>query len=83
MKNGMVLDSPTIFGAANGKLLGAGEAGAEVIIGANSLYDMIRNASQGTTINMTVTGGNVSANELADIVMDKLTNTIRRNNQRW
>ena len=83
MQNGIILDEPTIFGAANGKLLGAGEAGAEVIIGANSLYDMIRNASQGTTINMTVNGGNVSANELADIVMDKLTTTIRRNNQRW
>ena len=83
MKNGMILDSPTIFGAANGKLLGAGEAGAEVIIGANSLYDMIRNASQGTTINMTVNGGNVSANELAEIVADKLTTQIRRNNQRW
>jgi len=83
MKNGMVLDQPTIFGASNGKLLGAGEAGAEVIIGANSLYDMIRNASQGTTVNMVVNGGNVSANELAEIVMDKLTTTIRRNNQRW
>lgn len=83
MKNGMILDQPTIFGAANGKLLGAGEAGAEVIIGANSLYDMIRNASQGTTVNMVVNGGNVSANELAEIVMDKLTTTIRRNNQRW
>lgn len=83
MKNGIILDQPTIFGAANGKLLGAGEAGAEVIIGANSLYDMIRNASQGTVVNMTVNGGNVSPNELADIVVDKLTNTIRRNNQRW
>ena len=83
MKNGMILDQPTIFGASNGKLLGAGEAGAEVIIGANSLYDMIRNASQGTTVNMVVNGGNVSANELAEIVMDKLTTTIRRNNQRW
>lgn len=83
MKNGMILDSPTIFGAMNGKLLGAGEAGAEVVIGANSLYDMIRNASQGTTINMTVNGGNVSANELAEIVVDKLTTQIRRNNQRW
>ena len=83
MKNGIILDEPTIFGAANGKLLGAGEAGAEVIIGANSLYDMIRNASQGTTINMTVNGGNVSANELAGIVIDKLKNEISRNNNRW
>lgn len=83
MKNGMILDEPTIFGAMNGKLLGAGEAGAEVIIGANSLYDMIKNASQGTTINMTVNGGNVSATELADIVIDKLTTRIQRGNQTW
>lgn len=82
MKNGMILDQPTIFGAANGKLLGAGEAGSELIIGTNSLMDMISKVS-GTTVNMTVNGGNISANELADIVVDKLTTTIRRNNQRW
>lgn len=82
MKNGMILDSPTIFGAANGKLLGGGEAGSELIIGTNSLMDMISKAS-GMTVNMTVNGGNVSANELADIVVDKLTTTIKRNNQRW
>ena len=83
MNKGMILDSPTIFGMQNGKLLGAGEAGSEIVIGANSLYDMIRNASQGTTVNMTVNGGNVSPNELANIVIDKLTTEIRRNNQRW
>ena len=83
MKNGMILDEPTIFGAANGRLLGAGEAGSELIIGTNSLMDMIQKATSGTTVNMTVNGGNVSANELADIVVDKLTTTIRRNNQRW
>ena len=82
MKNGMILDQPTIFGAANGKLLGGGEAGSELIIGTNSLMDMISKAS-GMTVNMTVNGGNVSANELADIVVDKLTTTIKRNNQRW
>ena len=82
MKNGMILDQPTIFGAANGKLLGGGEAGSELIIGTNSLMDMISKAS-GMTVNMTVNGGNVSANELANIVVDKLTTTIKRNNQRW
>ena len=82
MKNGMILDSPTIFGAANGKLLGAGEAGSELIIGTNSLMDMISKAS-GTTVNMVVNGGNVSANELADIVIDKLTTTIQRGNNTW
>lgn len=54
MKNGMILNSPTIFGASNGHLLGAGEAGPEVVVGASSLYRMIQGAV-GNTYN---TGGN-------------------------
>lgn len=85
MKNGMILDSATIFGAANGRLLGAGEAGSETIVGTNSLMNMIQQAvgTNGMTVNMTVNGGNVSANELASIVIDKLTTQIQRNNNRW
>ena len=84
MKNGMILNNPTIFGMMNGKLLGAGEAGSETIVGTNSLMDMITKAvGQSPTVNMVVNGGNVSATELADIVIDKLTATIQRNNQRW
>lgn len=45
MDKGMILDSPTIFGASNGNLLGAGEAGSETIVGTQSLMDMISNAS--------------------------------------
>lgn len=45
MQNGMILDNPTIFGAMNGRLLGAGEAGPEAVIGVNSLQSMIRSAS--------------------------------------
>jgi hypothetical protein len=44
MDKGMILDSPTIFGAMNGKLLGAGEAGSETVVGTNSLMSMIDNA---------------------------------------
>lgn len=44
MDDGMILDSPTIFGAANGKLLGAGEAGSETIVGTKSLMSMIQQA---------------------------------------
>ena len=44
MKNPMLLDSPTIFGMQGGKLLGAGEAGAEVVSGASKLMSMIRDA---------------------------------------
>lgn len=46
MDNPMVLDSPTIFGynPAAGKFLGAGEAGTEVVAGADTLKTMIREA---------------------------------------
>ena len=44
MNNPMILNSPTIFGMNDGKLLGAGEAGSEVVSGADKLMSMIRNA---------------------------------------
>lgn len=45
MDKGMILDKPTIFGSQNGKLLGAGEAGSETVVGTQSLMEMINNAS--------------------------------------
>lgn len=44
MANGMILNNPTIFGMMNGKLLGAGEAGPEVVAGAGSLSAMIQSS---------------------------------------
>lgn len=44
MNGGMILNSPTIFGAAGGKLLGGGEAGPEAVVGVGSLQSMITNA---------------------------------------
>ncbi len=46
MDNAMLLQSPTIFGysEASGNLLGGGEAGNEVVAGANTLMGMIQNA---------------------------------------
>lgn len=44
MEDGMILNSPTIFGAANGRLLGGGEAGSEAVVGVDSLRSMIREA---------------------------------------
>lgn len=44
MENGMILNDPTIFGAAGGKLLGGGEAGPEAIVGVDSLRTMIGEA---------------------------------------
>lgn len=44
MNNAMLLNSPTIFGMSGGNLLGAGEAGQEVVAGSDTLMGMIRNA---------------------------------------
>lgn len=46
MDNPMILNSPTIFGynAASGQFLGGGEAGSEVVSGANTLMNMIQAA---------------------------------------
>lgn len=45
MNNPMILDAPTIFGTSNGQMLGAGEAGAEVVSGRDTLMRMISDAS--------------------------------------
>jgi hypothetical protein len=58
MKNGMILDNPTIFGMQDGKLLGGGEAGAEVVAGLGSLMGMIQNAVN--TANQTTNFGGVN-----------------------
>ena len=47
MENGMILNSPTIFGAANGRLLGGGESGPEAVVGVDSLRTMIQSAVKG------------------------------------
>lgn len=45
MDNPMILDAPTIFGMSNGQMLGAGEAGSEVVAGRDTLMKMINQAS--------------------------------------
>lgn len=88
MQNGMILDSPTIFGAAGGKLLGGGEAGAEAVVGVNSLKSMIQQAvasGLGVTNNSTNYGGvNIvvygapgqSVSELADIIEERINANV-------
>ena len=60
MQSGMILNSPTIFGAMNGKFLGAGEAGSETVVGTNSLMQMIQAATaqaSGPVINVYASEG--------------------------
>ena len=46
MPSGMILDGPSVFGMNGKTLLAGGEAGKEVIVGANSLMGMIHSAVQ-------------------------------------
>ena len=89
MKNGLILDSPTIFGMMNGTLLGGGDAGSETVVGTHSLLDMIRNAVSSMANIQTVNYGGVTVNvyakpgqdikALADEIEDRINlNTIRR-----
>ena len=60
----------------NGKLLGAGEAGPEVVVGASSLSQLVTNAvaaGGGRTVVINVYGAEgQSVEELAEIIADKI-----------
>ena len=85
MENGMILDNPTIFGAMGGKLLGGGEAGAEVVAGLDSLMGMIQSAVNnasttnygGVTIVVNAAKGQ-SVTEIAEAVEQRLNSNYMR-----
>ena len=58
MNNGMILNSPTIFGMSGNRMLGGGEAGPEAVVGVSSLMDMIQNAVGNTQ--MAADTGNIT-----------------------
>ena len=89
MEQGMIMNGPTIFGMNNGRLMGGGEAGPEVVVGASSLYDMIRSAVGSTTNNY---GGNniyvygapgQDVKELAREIADIINGDIRAEGAVW
>lgn len=57
MDDGMILTSPTIFGARGNTLLGGGEAGAEAVVGVSSLRSMIKEAIADQTAALSGLGG--------------------------
>lgn len=78
MNTPYLLDGATIFGAANGKLLGGGEAGSELVIGTDKLMSMMREATIGgrdIIINVYGTQGQ-NVRELAKEVSKELQNLI-------
>ena len=88
MDNGMILNSPTIFGMKGNQLLAGGEAGSEAVVGTQSLMEMIRNAvasmAGGTTINYGGVNINLYATEnqdireLADEIEYRINNNVLR-----
>lgn len=81
MDDGMILDSPTIFGSQNGRLLAGGEAGPEVVVGASSLMQMIRKAtggSGGVNVSVVVNGNVENYDELAETIGQKLQQQMAR-----
>ena len=70
-----LLNNATIFGEQNGKLLGGGEVGSELVVGTDKLISMMKEAVgvDARPINMYIYGAEgQSVEALADAVCDKL-----------
>lgn len=77
MNEPYLLNNATIFGAANGRLLGGGEAGSELVVGTNKLMSMIRQATgvQQRPIIMNIYGAEgQDIRELAKAVSEEFVN---------
>lgn len=82
MNTGVILNEPTIFGMSGNTLLGAGEAGPEVVAGASSLYNMIRSAvseesAAGETVINVYGAPGQDVRALAQIVADLVNHEVR------
>ena len=83
MKDGMILNNPTIFGMQDGHLLAGGEAGSEAVVGTQSLMKMIQSAVDNAnkitygdlTVNVVSYGTN--ATEIADEIGLELNRKLR------
>ena len=77
MNQPYILDGATIFGAMNGRMLGGGEAGKEIIMGLNKFKDYA--GSNVVNINMTINGAKgQDVNVLADRVAERIYQQVRR-----
>lgn len=85
MNEPLLLNGATIFGMNNGKLLGGGEAGSEMIVGTNKLMEMMRAAvGDGHPININVYGAEgQSVDALADKIAYKLEELTQRKAAVW
>lgn len=69
MNQAYVLNGASIFGSMNGKLLGGGEKGSEMIVGTQYLLDMIQRASSGKD-NLAVTAFESMTNRIVGIMAE-------------
>lgn len=89
MSNGMILNNPTIFGMMNGSLLAGGEAGSEVVVGANSLRNMIQSAVESSSkivnapisLSVTVNGNVDDPSGFAKNIADELATLMNRESE--
>lgn len=72
MDNGMILNSPTLFGfdPKTGKFLGGGEAGSEIVVGTQSLMSMIAQVVSNSLRGLVdIIKSNKVAEDVGDIVI--------------
>lgn len=82
MDNAVLLDGASIFGAMNGKLLGGGEAGREVIVSYDKLAKMIGGGT--TNINVVVNpSAGMDERELADMVARRIQQSVNNRRAVW
>lgn len=82
MNDAFLLDGATIFGASNGRLLGGGEAGKEVILGLDKLKEYA--GSTVVNVDMTVNAApGQSAEEIAREVSDRIQREVLRKRAVW
>lgn len=72
MDNGMILNSPTIFGMKGNSLLAGGEAGSETVVGTKSLLSMIEKTVNAVAGGATYNYGGVNVNVYAAAGQDEM-----------
>ena len=76
MDDAYIMNSPTIFGAQGGHLLGGGEAGSETIVGTQKLMDMMSQVVGSSNVNVYLQG---DAKEIFRVVRNENDNFYKQN----
>lgn len=84
MKNPVLLDGATIFGAMGGRFYGGGEAGREVILSYDKLAQMVGGGSSTTNINVVVNASSgMDERQLADMVARRIQQSVNNRRAVW